>query len=356
MSLSQNINLQEENDLKKIQELIVRNYKLFIVGIIFALGLAYLANRFSIPVYKISSSVLIKEDTKQSGGSDANNYMNSSLLRMNQNFQNELWVLKSSPVIEQTIKNLDLSVNYYCKKGFQYLDAYKNTPFHIVLQQNHVQPINIMFHISLVDKEHFELRVESGKTSFYNFENNEITFKKDNWSFTKYGKFGELIENSDLAFIIESDNSKKVYDKVVSQYGFEFNDIPSLMTMYKDKLQFNSIDKLATVVEISLKDESLNKGIDLVNELMYVSSMQNLDRKNHLASITIDYIEKQLNEISDSLSQTENNLQIFRSSNQILNVTEQANGISTQYINLQNQLAELTARKKYYDYVSGYLS
>jgi capsular exopolysaccharide synthesis family protein len=39
-----------------------------------------------------------------------------------------------------------------------------------------------------------------------------------------------------------------------------------------------------------------------------------------------------------------------------LNITEQANGISAQYVDLQNKLAELVARKKYYDYVSGYLS
>jgi len=356
MSLSQNINLQEENDLKKITELIIRNYKLFITFIIVALGLAYIVNRFSIPVYEISSSVLIKEDTKQSGSGDAADYLNSSLLRINQNFQNELWVLKSSPAIEQTIENLDLSVSYYRKKGFQYLDAYKNAPFHIVFQRNHVQPINVRFQISFVDKEHFELRAESGKTSFYNFENNEIAFEKDSWSFLKNGKYGELIETSDLSFIVEYDSTKKVFDKEVAWYGFKFTDIPSLVTMYKKEFQFNIVDKLSTVVEISLKNESLNKGIDLVNELMHVSSMQNLDRKNHLASFTIDYIEKQLSEISDSLKQTENNLQSFRSSNQLLNITEQANSISTQYTDLQNQLATLAARKKYYDYVSGYLS
>lgn len=356
MPLSQNINLQDENDLKKITELILRNYKLFLAGILVSLGLAFLVNRFSIPVYEISSSVLIKEDTKQSIGKDANDYLNSSLLRMNQNFQNELWVLKSSPVIEQTIDNLDLSVSYSRKVGFQYLDAYKNTPFHVVFQRNHIQPIDVMFHISFLDKEHFELSAESGKTSFYNFENNEIAFKKDSWNFTRNGKIGELIENSDLSFIVELDATRKLFDKDETHYGFEFTDIPSLVTRFKSEFQYTIVDKLSTVVEISLRNESLIKGIDLVNELMRVSSMQNLERKNHLASITIEYIEKQLNEISDSLSQTENNLQRFRSSNQILNVTEQANGISAQYINLQNQLAELTARQKYYDYVSGYLS
>ena len=86
-------------------------------------------------------------------------------------------------------------------------------------------------------------------------------------------------------------------------------------------------------------------------------SIQNktLSRKNHLATITIDYIEKQLNEISDSLSQTEDNLQRFRSSNQLLNITDQAAGISAQYMDLQNQLAELVSRKRYYDYVSDLL-
>ena len=124
----------------------------------------------------------------------------------------------------------------------------------------------------------------------------------------------------------------------------------------KTNLSFNVVDKLATVIEISLKTESLKKGIDIVNELMSVYSDQNLERKNHTASVTIDYIEKQLNEIADSLSRTEDNLQNFRSSNQLLNITEQASGISAQYMDLQNQLAELVTRKRYYDYVADYLS
>jgi tyrosine-protein kinase Etk/Wzc len=356
MSQSQNINIHEDNDLKKITELILRNYKLFVAGIIIAIGLAYIGNRFTIPVYKITSSVLIKEDTKQSVSRDANDYLNSGLLRTNQNFQNELWVLKSFPVIEQTIKNLDLSVNYYRKDGFRYIDAYRNAPFRVLLLRDHVQPINILFHISFVDKEYFELKVESGKTIFYNFEKDEVAYRKSKWSLLKNCRIGELIETSDFAFIVEQDTTNNTPIKDMSSYTFKFTDIPSLVTQYSNQLQFNVVDKLSTVVEISFKNESLTKGIDLVNELMQVSSMQNLDQKNHLANITIDYIEKQLSEISDSLTQTEDKLQNFRSSNQLLNINEQANGISAQYTLLQNQLAELVSRKKYYDYVAGYLS
>src|SRR4030042_3157249 len=133
MHSSQNILIQQDNDIKKVLDLISRNYKFFIICIIISFGIAVLLNQFSKPVYKVSSSLLIKEESRQQQGGNSNDFLNSSLLGTNQNFQNELWVLNSNPVIEQTIKNLDLAVNYYHKKGFQYLDAYENMPFRVIL-------------------------------------------------------------------------------------------------------------------------------------------------------------------------------------------------------------------------------
>jgi capsular exopolysaccharide synthesis family protein len=88
---------------------------------------------------------------------------------------------------------------------------------------------------------------------------------------------------------------------------------------------------------------------------MNVYSDQNLERKNHLAITTIAYIEKQLSEISDSLSRTEDNLQNFRTSNQLIDVPSQTASVTTQYMDLQRQLAELVSRKRYFDTVSDLL-
>ena len=136
MSQLKNPGIQEDNDLKKIFDLFIRNYKLFIISVVIALGLAVIKNRLTVPIYEISSSILIKEGSKQSaGGTGMTDFLNSSLFGVNQNFQNELWVLKSSPVIEQTINNFDLSVKYLRKEGFLYLDAYKEVPFRILYMQ-----------------------------------------------------------------------------------------------------------------------------------------------------------------------------------------------------------------------------
>ena len=139
-------------------------------------------------------------------------------------------------------------------------------------------------------------------------------------------------------------------------YAFDFASISSKTDQLRGQLDFQIVDQDATVIEIGLKTTSVNEGLDIVNGLMDVYSTQNLNRKNHIADVTIDYIERQLGEISDSLSRAEDNLQRFRSSRQVLDMTDQATGMSAQYMSLQNQMAELLTRKRYYDYLGDYIS
>ena len=355
MSQSPNLNIQEESDLKKITDLVRRNYILFAAFLLCALGIAFLVNHIATPLYQVSSSLLIKEDASPAGPQVVNDYLNSRLVITDRNFQNELWVLKSSPVLEQTISNLGLQVSYYRKDGLRYPEAYKDVPFRILLLKNHVQPVGVRFYLTYQGNI-FHLRSESKRISLYNFATNEFTEDKQRWTFQRNGRFGELIETPDLAFIIELDTLNHSTSKPATWYGFEFTDLPTLKERLQKRFEFNVVEKNSTVVEIVLKSETTRKGTDIVNELMKVYSEQNLNRKNHTAGVTIDYIEKQLDEISDSLSLTEDNLQNFRSSNQLLNVEGQATGLSAQYMSLQNQLAELVTRKKYYDYVDNYLA
>ncbi|MFA5973130.1 MAG: polysaccharide biosynthesis tyrosine autokinase [Lentimicrobiaceae bacterium] len=354
MAQNNNLNLQEDNDLKKVTDLVLKNYLLFIFSLIVALSLAFLINRYSIPVYQISSSVLIKENQEQSGG--MNDFLNSNLFGKNQNFQNELWVFESLPVFQNTVKNIDLSVSYHQKKGFQDIELYNNAPFRILYSPAHIQPLGVRFYITFYKGGKFHIKAESKKLSFYNYSTEAYEYEKSDWSFEKNGEQGKLIETQDLAFIVKVDSTKNISDKLASSYSFSFVDQNALAESYKNSFKFDVVDKKATVIEISMLSTSVNRGIDLINELMNVYSKQNLERKNHIASITIDYIDKQLGEISDSLSITESNLQRFRSANQLLDVAQQSTGVSSQYIDLQNQRAELVTRKRYYDYVADYLT
>lgn len=355
MPYSPNINIVEETDFKRIIKLILRNFKLFFASFFCALGVAFFVNRHSTPLYNISSSILIKEEPR-TGASNVNEFLNSSLLGENTNLQNELWIINSSPIIEKTAKNLDLTVTYYSKGKINFVDTYKDAPFRISYSQNHPQPLNVRFNITFLNDEDFQISAKSKNTRFYNFSTQQINHEKKKWIYSVVGKVGELIETPDLAFIVERKDTINSDIIPKTLYGFEFNTETFHVRKIKRNISFDLADRQATVIAINMNCESVPKGIDVVNELMSVYSEQNLERKNHTATITIEYIEKQLSEIADSLSLAENDMQTFLSANQLLNISDQASSITNQNIDLKNQLAELVSRKRYYDYVIDLLS
>jgi len=354
VSNNNHLNQANDSDLKVLLQLVLRNYKIFLISLMFALGLSYIANLVLTPMYKVSSSLLITEEAR-SNERNENEFLNSNLFSVNQNLQNELWLLKSAPTINQTVKNLKLAVSYYKDEGFLQKDIYSKEPFQILLMPNHIQPVGVPFEITILDEENFKIEAKGKDVSFVNLESGELEFIKEKWDFKHNNKFGNLIESSDLAFMVLFNPDRKIDLQKDNEYSFIFKDAISLTDEIKKNLEFNIADELATVITISCTSPSVKKGKDIVNEIMSVYSQQTLDQKNHMAGMTINYIEQQLDEISDSLSITEESLQKFRSSNYLLNVNEQANSITTQYMDLQNQLAELMSRKRYYDYVADYL-
>ncbi|GAO31960.1 GumC family protein [Geofilum rubicundum] len=346
----------EESDLRRLWDLVVRNYKVFLISISVALVVAYAINKYSVPVYRISASLLIKESPNSAQNNNMNDYLNSNIFGINQNFQNELWVLKSSPVIEETIRNLGLSIGYCRKDGFQQLEAYNAVPFEVILLRDYIQPVNEWFYITFRDSSRFNLRVASKRATFRVPDQYGYSYQKENWEFERNARFGELIKTDDLAFILKPNIAHLRHLHTNETYGFIISEVTALTNSYKQQLEFNIVERDATIVEIVLRSSSVAKAQDILNELMAVYSQQNLERKNHIANVTIGYIDSQLAEISDSLSQTEQDLQQFRSSSQLLNVTSQSNELSAQYRELQNQKAELLTNKRYYDYLGEYLS
>lgn len=353
MASHDNLAPREDSDVIRILNLFLRHYKVYIITILVSIFLAFIITRFSQPVYRIAASLLILEDRGSLSG-DAGEYLNNEMFGMNQGFQNELYILQSTPVIQQTAENLDLTVNYYTKHGFQWIDSYNSMPFRVMPLKEHVQPVNVQFLVSIKNDKHYTIKVLETDAIFSNLYRSQGQVHKENWSIEFAGRFGKLVEFEDFAFILEFfDGVNYTADENI--YCFYFSTIGSVTAYFKSNLTFNVLDREASIIDISLNSPSIQKGIDVVNELMDVYSTQNVNRKNHNAEVTIAYIEKQLGEISDSLSMAEDNLQQFRSSRELLDVTDQAAGMTEQYMDLQNQMAEILTRKRYYDYLAEYV-
>jgi tyrosine-protein kinase Etk/Wzc len=351
MSQQYSLNIQEENDLQKLIDLVLKNYRLFIVSVIIGLSIAFVINKYTIPAYQVSSSILINKEDKQQGMSD---FISTNLFGTDNNFQNEMLMIKSSEVFEQTVKNLELPVTYYVKKDFRFFEVYKNVPFKVMYERKHIQPLYTKFQITFRPDHSFELNAEAEEVHFYNYDTEEFGGSRALWTFNQIGKPGKLIETPDLSFFVEIDSSKLGLLEENKTYYFTFTDINSLVQSLKGQVKFDIVDLDATAIQVSMQTQVPAKGLDILTSIANVYSSKNLEKKNHYASITSAYIDKQLGIISDSLQITEQKLQRFRSSNQLLNITEQSTGITNQYRELETQRAEVLTKKRYYDYVANF--
>ena len=347
---------QDTDIILKIIKLIFRNIWWIIPFVMVSVGIAYVVNRYTIPSWYVSSTLLIKEDSRNRWNNNGPNFINNDLLSGTRNLQNELQILQSIPLIEQTVKNLDLEVAYYEYWDFLYYSAYKTAPFKVFIFKEHPQLIETLFDITFNSDGSYQVEIKKQDGTVYNYETGQKIDVREKLETSLKGNIGEILETPDLKLLITLNDKENLLWHEGRNFAFKLTTIGSLINQYKYGLEFNVPDKLATMIQIGFKTSSVRLGQDVINELMEVYVSSKLEEKNHLANVTIDYIEKQLEEVTSSLNFTEDNLKRFKSSNRAMNVDEQASRLSEQQIELQNQLAALMVQKRYYDYINDYNS
>src|SRR5258708_37573435 len=107
----------EETRTVGLRDLIFRYLKYlpwFIICGILALVGAYVKIRYSIPVYRVQSSLLINND-RSAGGKDDQKLGELFMFEPSINLSNEIEILQSRPVIKRVVRDLRLQTNYYTK-------------------------------------------------------------------------------------------------------------------------------------------------------------------------------------------------------------------------------------------------
>jgi capsular exopolysaccharide synthesis family protein len=188
---------------------------------------------------------------------------------------------------------------------------------------------------------------------------NKFTFEAEsNGSYTlhKEAAFGEKIETKDGSFRVKCDNAKWLTDNKQIDLYFKLHSRTSLQENFRKRLKVAPATKEATVITLSLEGNNKEMDIDFLNKLSDIFLNYNLDKKNIDAVRTIEFIDKQLVGITDSLSITEENLQKFRSKKMVMNLSAQGQVIIDQAMKLENDKARLVIESNYYNYLAEYLS
>jgi capsular exopolysaccharide synthesis family protein len=122
------------------------------------------------------------------------------------------------------------------------------------------------------------------------------------------------------------------------------------------RLQVEAVSQNSSFVNITFTGSNTAKVTDFLNALTRVYLEQNLEKKNRMALNTINFIDSQIQDVSDSLTLTESELQSFRSSHQVMDLNFQGQKTYEQMNQLQEQLANLEIQRQYFDYIRKYFN
>ena len=120
-------------DFKMVIGKVLSFLPIFILSIGISLLIAWTVTRYSDNRYLISGSILLKE--KGRAGSNMGGMENfiegMQLLSVNRNIENEVAILKSKYLVQETLKQLDFGISYFGKGTIKQEEYYRNCPFGI---------------------------------------------------------------------------------------------------------------------------------------------------------------------------------------------------------------------------------
>jgi len=329
-------------DLKKYLFLILANWYWFVISVFVALGIAWFINRYTMPVYNVTSSLIINDDDRGRGLSGYENLIpGMEIFRNQKKVLNEIEILKSYSLASKTIKEMDFEVTYMAvgRSGFKETVMYNNCPFIVEYDSINTNPIGYPIYIDLIDHETYEVAIDN------------------NFNIKEKLKFGQKFEAANFSFTLKLRNPDPAsfqagYDK----YYFYFNSIPALAAKYKAMLGIESNDaKRGSVLFLSLSGNNTQQITNYVNTLMKVYILQGLEEKNQTAINTVIFIDQQLTVIDESLKIAEIDLQNFRLNNKLLDISREGGIIYTKLADAQNQKEMLVLQERYYQYLKKYI-
>src|SRR5665647_3491252 len=136
---------QETNIFVQIVQKYLPFWPLFALTIPIAMGVAVIYLRSQVPIYVANAKVLLKDPNKGSGDSKVLDALN--IFSEKKIVDNEILVLKSSSIVQEVVKALDLYATVYNQGNVRLEELYgQNSPIHFVaLQEDSILTYNKYF-------------------------------------------------------------------------------------------------------------------------------------------------------------------------------------------------------------------
>lgn len=332
----------EEIDIKRIIYILLKQWHWFLLFGALGLAGAYAYTRVTKPIYSISSSIMIPEKKNEMDLKEL--FQGAFPDQGNTKINNQIEILKSSFTINSTLLNLNWRTSWYKKDLFTWNGIYKQEPFDVQEPQNFINPSGIRVYITPINDKSYSVSVDG-----------QVMPEKSGpvIRFESKGEFGSPFKNNYFNFTILK--RLNLSDAPDGEYYFFFNDQRQTTLAYQKRLDASVKDDKSDIVLCTIKGEEPERESDFLNELMHVYVEQKMETQNEAQRRSLDFINKQLAGISDSLDQAGTKFTEFRSNNDIIDLGAEGTLVMNSVKEIESEKAQSQMQLDYFRNVLSYL-
>ena len=300
-----NMGATQPEEEVNIQELLFRyliHWPWFVASVLFCVVCAFGYLKIATPVYNVSATVLIKDEDKGGGTTMASELGKMGLggmMNTKSNVENEVEVLKSKSLALEVVELLNLYVSYWNEDSWMSKELYRTSPVLVSLTSQEADQLNkpMKVKMKLLDSGKMDVEIEVG----------EKKYKKH------IDKLPAVFPTDDgtVAFLINSDTLVSKWNEI-QKITAVIEKPMAVAKGYSGALSIAPTSKTTSVVNISLKNSSTQRGKDFINKLIEVYNINTNNDKNEVAQKTAEFIDERIAIISKELGSTEQDLETFK--------------------------------------------
>ncbi|MCM4157095.1 polysaccharide biosynthesis tyrosine autokinase [Gramella sp. AN32] len=298
-------------------------WKWLFLGFLVGGCIAFLYNRYTIPVFRTESNLLITKSEENNMSGILPSSGTGSIIRLESNsLQNQIVTLKSKNLVKKVVDSLNLNISYFIEGNVITTEAYKSSPVTI----NFITPDSIV-------NNHSKTFIIFPKSN----RNFEIFDKKTEKSW-KYD-LGELISIDSLDFIINS--SKPDQFRSSNPIYIEIKPVDRVAANFISKLEVGPKAQSGEILLIGLTYSTSKKAEDFLNNLMYQFNAEGVNDKRQVAGRTTQFIDERLHDLSFSLDTVETNIADFKRDNEFMDVASGAQQLLSRKTEAEQRIFEI---------------
>lgn len=321
-------------DIKALLRKALKYWYLYVIIFPTFLGLAYMYLKNAQPKYEAEAMLLIKGDEK-SGELIEEAIFDELKLLKKKNLVDEILTLRSTPVMEKVVAQMELQFQYYSLERFRKHELVYNSPVQVV----DWQPVNK--NIGVYGELFFE-----GDGSYQ-----LVTIDPDKNEAEYRGTFGKEIELKEGKLTLAQND----FEEGQGPVAIQISSIAGRAGELIDGLGVAPMGEKSSTLLLSLQDVSKKRGEELLINIIDAYNAKTREDKNKVYENSIGMISERINLITEELEAAERNVANYKSRFSMMSYSVEGNMLMNELSTYDREISNRNVQLEILNGIESYL-